>query len=138
MKKILSIGLLAVVLLAVGCPNMQTAAQVMKTYRISLGAFQDTEIGAFQKGFVSQTQHVHDQADIEKLANFGIIADKALLASDKATLTTDIQNALVVVNEIEANDVTAIGDQTTRAAIEVAVAGISNLLQQVAISAGVK
>lgn len=133
-----SILVLPLLLFLSGCPNMQTAAQVMKSYRISLGAFQDAEVAAFQHGNISPAQHVKDQADVEKLANFGIIADKALLASDKATLTTDIQNGLTVVQEIEQNDVTAIGNQTDRAAVEVAVAGLSNLLQQVAIAAGVK
>lgn len=138
MKRLLSVVVLLVILPLAACPSMQTAAQVMKSYRISLGAFQDAEIATFQHGNISAAQHVKDQADVEKLANFGIIADKALVASDKATLTTDIQNGLTVVQDIETNDVTAIGNQTDRASVELAVAGLSNLLQQVAIAAGVK
>lgn len=134
MKKLLVVPLL---LLLSGC-SLSDAAKIMKSYRISLGAFQDTEIAAFQKGFITTSQHVHDQADIEKLANFGIIADKAILASDKASAIADVANAIAVVNEIEQTDVIAIGDANSRAEIEVAVAGLSNLLQQVSISLGVK
>lgn len=134
MRKLLALPLL---LLLAGCPNgLSNSAKIMKSYRISLGAFQDAEIGAYQKKFISQPKHVHIEADIEKLANFGVIADKAILASDKATVITDITNALAAVDEIEANDLTAIGDQTTRAAVEVAVAGIKNLLIQVQLSLG--
>lgn len=125
-------------LLLFGCPGLSTSAKLMKSYRISLGAFQDAEISAYQKGFESQDHHRHIQSDVEKLANFGIIADKAILASDKATVTTDIANALTVVEEIEANDVTAIGDQNSRAVFEIAIGGLKNLLTQISLSVGAK
>lgn len=137
LARLAGIGLLLTSLTLAGC-GLSSAAKVMKSYRISLGAFQDAEIAAYQKGFISQPKHIHDQADVEKLANFGIIADKAILASDKATVLVDVQNGLDVLTEIETNDVTAIGDATARSAVEVAVAGLKNLLTQVQLSLGVK
>lgn len=133
MRKFLVLPLL---MFMAGCPSLNTSAKLMKSYRISLGALQDAEISVYQHGFESQPKHVHLEADIEKLANYGIIADKAILASDKATIQQDIANALTVVEEIEANDVTSIGDQNSRALIGVAVAGLKNLLEQVSISVG--
>jgi hypothetical protein len=128
---------LVLTIVLTGC-GLGSAAKVMKSYRISLGAFQDAEISAFQQGQVPQDKHTHMQADVEKLANLGIDADRAILASDKATVIQDINTALTVVAEIEQNDVTAFGNPTTKAAVEVAVAGLSNLLQQVSIAAGGK
>lgn len=135
-NKILILAL-ALSMSAVGC-GLGTAAKLMKSYRISLGAFQDAEISAFQAGFVTPDHHKHMQADVEKLGNYGIIADTALLKSDKATLTQDVANAMAAVQEAEANDVTAIGDATHRAAVEAAVGALQNLLAQVQIQLGVK
>lgn len=137
MKRILAIALLASTLCVSGC-GLSTAAKLMKSYRISLGAFQDAEISTYQAGFLSAPQHIKDQADIEKLADYGVIADTAILSSDKATLVTDIGNGLTVVASVEANDVTAISDQTKRAEVAVTVAALQNLLSQVSIALGVK
>lgn len=108
----------------------------MKSYRISLGAFQDAEIAASQAGFVPPATHIHIQADVEKLANIGIIADQAILANDKTSAIADVNQALTIIQEIESNDVIAIGNTTTKAAIETAVAGLQNLVEQVSIQLG--
>lgn len=121
--------LLCCVLLA-GC-GLGQVAQTMKTYRIALGAFQDAETAASTKGFESQATHQAMEHDVEILANAGIVADKAILASDKVTALVAVTNALTAVNDVEMNDVTAIGDQTTRAAVEVAVAGLKALITNV-------
>lgn len=133
-------SLCLVTVLAVACSGcgLATAARIMKSYRITLGGVQDTEIAIFHNGFITPAQHTKDQADIEKLANYGAIADTAILNSDKATLKTDVQNGLTTVAAIEANDVTAIGDPTSRAEIEVAMAGLGNLLNQAAAALGVQ
>lgn len=135
MKKFLAVALLSSTICLSGC-GLSTAAKLMKSYRISLGAFQDAEIATFQKGFITPQQHIKDQADIERLANYGAIADQAILSSDKANLTADVANGLAVVASVEANDVTAIGDPTSRATVELAVAGLDNLLQQVQLALG--
>lgn len=129
MKRVLLSSLLCCVLLA-GC-GLGQVAQIMKTYRIALGAYQDTETAAFQKGFESVAMHQKAQHDVEILANAGIVADKAIIASDKTTALGAMTNALTAINDIETNDVTGIGDATTRGAVEVAVAGIKNILTQV-------
>ncbi len=138
MRKQFAVLLLAVAMIGgAGC-NLAQAAKVMKSYRISLKAFQDAEVATHDGGFISDAKHQHIEADIEKLANFGIDADKAILASDKATALQDVNNALDVLTEIETNDVTAIGDMQKRALVEVAVAGVKNLVTQVGLALGKK
>lgn len=139
MKRI-AVAVLAVSLMfgATACNTLQDAAKVMKTYRISLKGFQDTEISLHDAGFISTAKHLHIEGDIEKLANLGAYTDKAILASDKATALQDVNNALDVLTEIETNDVTAIGDVTKRGLIEVALAGVKNIVTQVALALGKK
>lgn len=136
MKRVLLLAVCLAVL-ATGC-GLGQVAQIMKTYRIALGAYQDAETAAFQKGFETQKTHIAAEHDIEIMATAGITADQAIIASDKGTALTDINSALAAVNDIESNDVTGIGDPATRAAVEVAVAGLKNLITQVYTGLGGK
>jgi hypothetical protein len=135
MKKLIPVILLC--LACTGC-GLSTAAKLMKSYRISLQAYQDAEIAAFQKGFISMPQHVTDEKHIEQLADYGVQADTYIINTDKADLITAVGNGLTTVENIEANDVTAIGDATAKSAASVAAAAIQNLLAQVEIQLGVK
>lgn len=135
-RLLLTLALSASLVLS-GC-GLGQAAQVMKTFRISLAAFQDAEIAASQKGFITPSQHNHDQADVEKLAVIGASADRAIQAGDKAGVILDVQAGLAAVAEIEANDVTGITDATTRAEVEATIGALQNLLSQVGIQLGVK
>jgi len=128
MKRFLAVPILAVFLCA-GC-GLTTVAKTMKTYRIALGGFQDTETAAFNAGLESQAPHIEMEKQVEILANAGVIADQAIIAGNKAQGLANVTLALNAINAVESNDVTAIGSLTTRAAVEVAVAGLKNLITQ--------
>lgn len=137
-RKLAVVAVAMMMLVTIGCNGLDTAAKVMKTYRIALATLQDAEIGAHQSKFIADPAHVAFQAKIEKLANYGALVDTALLASDKATVVQNVKNAEALITQIETNDITAIGNPTTRAEVEAAVAGLSNLVQQVLIALGAK
>lgn len=133
-RKALPILLLTVML--GGCPGLGTAAKLMKTYRVSLQGFQDAETSAFQAGLESAATHNSMSAKEERLAKIGQAVDVALVASDKASVIAQVNNAASILDSLETQDIITISDPTKKAAIEATFGLVKNIVSQVQIALG--